>query len=193
MRIASGVLLLGAVACGVVGMTTIGFSQSLISVLQLLPGQRLPDACVSGGIATYSGISLALSTAPSVNTECLQRLHDGGGAAVGVQPLVLVAFLLIVVGVLVNVWNPPSRRTATMAASLLSAALLVVDQLRFGAVFETRFGLRAGSVAASPASGFWLALALVVLACLANLVPDVNSWVSRALAPLEEPEGPPRR
>ncbi len=54
-------------------MVTITFNPVLVADLQAI-GQGLPAACVSGGIATYSGVSLALGTAPSVDTACLTRL-----------------------------------------------------------------------------------------------------------------------
>src|ERR1039458_10250002 len=96
LRLVSLLLLLSALGSLVLDMVRISFSPVFIAELKRLPGLgTLPAACVNGGIASYSGLSLATGGAPSVNAACLTRIQDAAQASLGVQPLVLVAVLAI--------------------------------------------------------------------------------------------------
>jgi len=106
LRLASLLLLFSALGSLVLGMVRISFSPVFIAELQRLPGLgTLPAACVDGGIASYSGLSLATGAAPSVNAACLTHIQDSAQASLGVQPLVLVAVLAILGAVGITLWD----------------------------------------------------------------------------------------
>jgi hypothetical protein len=188
LRLLSGLLLLGALAGFALGMVTIAFSPLLVSELQQLPGGGLPDACVNGGIATYTGLALVLGVAPSVDTGCLSHLGgDAGAAAVGIQPLAAVAAVLVVGALAATVWGWRWWRPVSLVLTLLAVALLLGDFLGFAGVFEARFGVGADAVAGEPAPGLWVVAGLLVAACLAHAGAATVGWARRALEPIETP------
>src|ERR1039458_6908374 len=66
LRVVSLLLLLSALGSLVLSMVRISFSPVFIAELQRFPGLgTLPAACVNGGIASYSGLSLATGGAHS--------------------------------------------------------------------------------------------------------------------------------
>ena len=106
LRLASLLLLFFALGSLFLGMVRISFSPVFIAELQRLPGLgTLPAACVDGGIASYSGLSLATGAAPSVNAACLTHIQDAAQASLGVQPMVLVAVLAILGAVGITLWG----------------------------------------------------------------------------------------
>jgi lysylphosphatidylglycerol synthetase-like protein (DUF2156 family) len=179
LRIASVLLLLTAVGVFAVSMVRIGFDQGLMKQLQHLPGSGgLPSACVSGGIANYSGLVLALGGAPAVNHGCLGDVQNAGGGNVGWQPLVVVAALLILGAAVVSAWGRRWYRGITVSLCLLAAAVLLVNSLRMAGVLQAHFGIPSGLVASGPDLGFWVIDGLLVVVALANLAAPV---------PIEEP------
>jgi hypothetical protein len=185
--LASAVLLLAALGALALGMLTVTFNPVLVTELEQM-GQRLPAACLDGGIATYSGAALAFGTAPGVDTACLAHLERGAGdAAAGVQLPVLAAALLMAGGVAAALGGWRWSGAAGLVLAAAAAAVLGAEALGFSGAFESRFLGGADAVAVQPAIGLWVVLALLGCACLAAAGPATARWVRRALAPLEEP------
>lgn len=196
LRLAAAVPLLGAVAASALGTVTITFSSTLVGELQLLPGQGLPAPCIQHGIATYSGASLVAGTSPVVNTACLRHLAASSGqAAVGAQPLMVVAALLVASALAALAWRWRGWRVVAAAAPLAAALLVLLEWALFAGIFEGHFRPRvsAGAVAAVPATGLWTACGLLLLAALVSPLAGAAGWARRALAPLEAPRSAHRR
>ncbi|HAW09541.1 MAG: hypothetical protein ABSC16_05715 [Candidatus Dormibacteria bacterium] len=192
LRLITLLLLLAAAACFGVSMVRISFSPSFIAALQQLPGLgALPTACVNGGIAAYSGLTLATGGDPTVNAACLSHIRDAGQANLGVQPLTLLAGLAIVGAVALIVWGPRGHRLLSGALSLVAGTLLVLNALQLGQVFAGHFGRGASAITSGPDLGLWVVLGLLVLVPLVQLVAAGVGWVRLALAPIEE--GSPAR
>ncbi len=186
-RLLSAILLILALLGFELGMVTITFNPVLVADLQQI-GQGLPAACLSGGIATYSGISLALGTAPSVDTACLTRLQgDAGAAGAGIQPLVVAALVIVLVALVANLWSWRWSRALGLGLPILAALLLLIEALQFAGVFQALFHLGADAVAGEPSGGLWVVEGLLVAACLPGSALLVVGWARRALAPLEGP------
>ncbi len=183
-------LLLASLGTLPLRMVRISFSPLFISELQRFPGLgTLPGACVTGGIASYSGVALALGGAPAVNAACLTRIQDVAQADLGMQPLVLVAVLAIVVALGITLWGPRWHRPASGALSLCAAVLLIVDAPDLAGVFARHFGHGASAVTSGPDTGLWVVEVPLLLVVLAQLSVAGFSWARSALAPLEEIPG----
>jgi len=170
-------------------MVRISFSPLLLSELQRFPGLgTLPAACVNGGIASYSGLSLAAGGAPTVDTACLSRIQDAAQANLGVQPLVLVAVLAILGAVGITVWGPRWHRLTSGVLSICAALLLLVDAPNLAQAFAGHFGHGASAVTSGPDAGLWVVDGLLVVVVLAQLASAGVAWARRALAPLDERE-----
>ena len=189
LRIVSLILLLGALAGLGLGMARITFSPSLLAELNQIPGLgSLPRACVTGGIAAYSGLTLVWGGPPAVNTACLSRVQDAAQANLGIQPLALVGALLILAAVLITIWAPPRHRPVTALLSLVAAVLLLVEAARLGGVFARHFGGAGTAVVSEPDLGLWVVDGLLLAAALAPLIVAAAGWAERALAPVEDLE-----
>jgi hypothetical protein len=187
LRLGSLLLLLSALGSLVLGMVRISFSPVFIAELQRLPGLgTLPAACVNGGIASYSGLSLATGGAPSVNAACLTRIQDAAQASLGVQPLVLVAVLAILGAVGITVWGPRWHRLTSGVLSSCAAVLLAVDVPNLAQAFAGHFGHGAAAVTSGPDAGLWVVGGLLLLSVLAQVAVSGLVWARGALAPLEE-------
>ncbi len=197
MRLTAAVPLLGAAAAAAtLGMVTITFSSTLVTSLELLPGARLPGVCIQNGIATYSAASLLSGSPPAVNTGCLRHLGGAAGqAAVGPQPLVALAAALVVAALAALAGRWRGWRVVAVAAPLAAALLLVAEWVLFTGIFEGHFRPRVspGAVAAVPATGLWVGCGLLLVAALVPSLADAAAWARRALAPIAEPGGTPRR
>jgi len=159
----------------------------LLRALQRLPGLgTLPAACVYGGIASYSGLSLATGAAPSVNAACLTRIQDAAQAGLGVQPLVLVAVLAILGAVGVTLWGPRWHRLTSGVLSVCAAVLLAVDAPNLAQAFAGHFGHGTSAVTSGPDTGLWVVDGLLLMVVLAQLAVSGFIWARGALAPLEE-------
>jgi hypothetical protein len=187
LRVVSLLLLLSALGSLVIGMVRISFSSVFITELERFPGLgTLPPACVNGGIASYSGLSLATGGAPSVNAACLTRIQDAAQASLGVQPLVLVAVLAILGAVGITVWGPRWHRLTSGVLSVCAAVLLFVNAPSLAQVFAGHFGHGASAVTSGPDAGLWVVDGLLLLVVLAQLASAGLAWARRALAPLDE-------
>ena len=187
LRLVSLLLLLSALGSLVLDMVRISFSPVFIAELKRLPGLgTLPAACVNGGIASYSGLSLATGGAPSVNAACLTRIQDAAQASLGVQPLVLVAVLAILGAVGVTLWGPRWHRLTSGVLSVCAAVLLVVNAPNLAQAFATHFGHGASAVTSGPDAGLWVVDGLLLLVVVVQLASAGIAWARRALAPFEE-------
>jgi hypothetical protein len=187
LRVVSLLLLLSALGSLGIGMVRISFSSVFITELERFPGLgTLPPACVNGGIASYSGLSLATGGAPSVNAACLTRIQDAAQASLGVQPLVLVAVLAILGAVGITVWGPRWHPLTSGVLSVCAAVLLVVNAPSLAQVFAGHFGHGASAVTSGPDAGLWVVDGLLLLVVLAQLASAGLAWARRALAPLDE-------
>jgi hypothetical protein len=187
LRLVSLLLLVAAIGSFGLSMVRISFSPAFIAGLQQLPRPvTLPAACVNGGIAAYSGLSLAAGGAPTVNAGCLRQIQDPGQANLGIQPLALLAALAILGAAAVTAWGPPGHRRATGVLSVVSAALLVVNTLRLVDVFAGHFGQGTAAITSGPDLGLWVVGGLLLLAVLAQVGSAGLGWARQALAPLED-------
>jgi hypothetical protein len=182
-RLASIILLLGALGSFALGMVSIAFSPTLIADLQAIH-QPLPAACVSNGIATYSGFALVAGASPSVDTACLHNIDDVGAAQVGIEPLSVAAGLVVVAIIVVNIGGWRGRRLASIAGPLVAIALLVSGALVFPGAFESHFGVTPGAVSGQPAIGLWVVCGLLLAVPVFDAVLAMVRWAQRSLAPL---------
>ncbi|MGD0832854.1 MAG: hypothetical protein ABSA40_00325 [Candidatus Dormibacteria bacterium] len=191
LRAASVLLLLAALGAFSVNMVRIGFDPGLIKDLQQIPGSDgLPAGCVNGGIASYSGVVLALGGSPSVNRTCLTDVVNTAGGDVGWQPLAVLAALAILGAAAASAWGRRWYKGMTTGLCLVAAALLFVNSMRMAGVLEAHFGIPGGLVVSAPDPGFWWVGALLVVVALANLAAPVPELVRQALAPIEDPFEP---
>ena len=189
LRVVSLLLLLSALGSLLIGMVRISFSSVFITELQRLPGlATLPPACVNGGIASYSGLSLATGGAPSVNAACLTRIQDAAQAGLGVQPLVLVAVLAVLGAVGITVWGPRWHHLTSGVLSVCAAVLLVVNAPNLAQAFAAHFGHGASAVTSGPDAGLWVVDGLLLLVVVVQLASAGIAWARRALAPFDEPD-----
>ena len=187
LRLISLPPLLAALGSFGFAMVRISFSPALIAQLQQLPSLgRLPTACVSGGIAAYSGLALAAGGAPTVNAACLSQIQNAGQANLGTQPLALLALLIIVAAAAVTAWGPRGQRLATGVLCVVAGGLLVVNTLNLAHVFASHFHQGASAITSGPDLGLWVVAGLLLLVVLAQLGSAGLDWARRALAPLEE-------
>lgn len=189
LRVLSLILLLAALVSLGLSMARITFSPGLLAELNALPGLgSLPQACVTGGIAAYSGLTLVWGGAPAVNAACLSQVQDSGQANLGIQPPALAAALLILGAVLITVRAPRRHGLMTAGLCLVAAVLLLVDALRLGGVFASHFGRGGSAVVSEPDLGLWVVDGLLLVVASAPLAAAAAGWVERALAPAEELE-----
>jgi hypothetical protein len=83
---------------------------------------------------SYSGLNLATGSAPSTATIPPSCSTTTGGTSstsetptVGVQPLLIAALVLIVVGILATVLRSPMRYAVALAAALVAAILVIAN------------------------------------------------------------------
>ena len=147
------------------------------------------QALTNRDLASYSGLNLAFGGNPSTPSN-LPGCDSGTGSSgsspdqgsIGVQPLVLLAFILIIVGLLATPLRAPMRHLVAGGAALLAAVLILVDnstvhtpiinKLSSSGGSNSLSQLGAGSVSAffdvHAALGFTLVLVALVLAILVN-------------------------
>jgi hypothetical protein len=139
-RGASPVLLVLAALCFLLPFVGVSCNGSALQGLaSSLPGASdgaQASACLSTisntDLYTYSGLNLATGSAPSTVTIPSSCSSTTGGSStssdtptVGVQPLLVLALVLIVVGIVATVLRPRLRYVVG-AASALVAAILVI-------------------------------------------------------------------
>jgi hypothetical protein len=187
LRLVSLLLLLAVIGSFGLGMVRISFSPAFITELQQLPGLgALPSACVSGGLATYSGLSLVAGGTPAVNAACLSKIQDTGQANLGIQPLALLAVLAVLGAAAVTIRASRGHRLVCAVLSVVAGALLVVNASRLAQVFASHFGRGAAAITSGPDLGLWVVTGLLLLVVLAQLGSAGLGWARRALAPIEE-------
>jgi hypothetical protein len=147
------------------------------------------QALTNRDLASYSGVNLAFGGNPSTPSN-LPGCDSGTGSTssspdqgnIGVQPLVLVAFILIVVGLLATLLRAPLRHLVAGGAALVAGVLILVDnstvhtpiinKLSSSGGSNSLAQLGAGSISAffdvHAALGFTLVLVALVLAILVN-------------------------
>jgi hypothetical protein len=187
LRTLSLLLLVAALASFAVSLARISFSPAFIAELQQVPSLgKLPAACVSGGIASYSGLALALGGNPSVNSACLTQVRDAGQANLGVQPFALLGLLAVLAAGAVCAWAPRLWRLVSGALCLVAVGLLVMTTLNLGEVFARHFTRGSDAVASGPDLGLWVTCGPLLLVVLAQVGSVGLEWAREALAPLEQ-------
>jgi hypothetical protein len=168
------------------------------------------EALTGHDLATYSGLNLLTGSNPSVATSIAgcgttpaAPSTEGG---IGAQPLIVVAFLLILVGMVATIVRGPTRGYVAGGAALVAAVLIIfansavhtpiVNKLTASAGGLSLSNLGSGALGVAnflnihPAIGFWLVPAALVLAVAANAV--TIAVTSRQLAvppPARYPHG----
>lgn len=140
-------------------------------------------------LATYSGTNLAFGGTPSTPSN-LPGCNSGGTspsssadqANIGAQPLVLVAFILIIVGLLATLLRAPLGYLVTGGAALLAAVLLLVNNSTVHTPILNKLSSSSGSnslaqfgggsletfFSVHASIGLWLVLIALLLALLVN-------------------------
>lgn len=183
---AAGGAALGSALSAAGGSGNSGNAAAANTCLQALNGKDL---------ATYSGVNLLTGGNPTTSTNIpgcdssasSTSTTEGG---VGVQPLVLVAFILILVGIIAAVLRPPMRGLLAGGAAVIAGVLLVINNATVHTQIINK--LTQGSSGSSLSSlgisggadqffnihaalGFFLVLVALVLALLVNLVDAAMS------------------
>ena len=146
------------------------------------------QALTNRDLASYSGVNLAFGGNPSTPSN-LPGCDSGTSSSsspdqgnIGVQPLVLLAFILVIVGLLATVLRAPLRYLVAGGAALLAAVLVLVDNSTVHTTIINKLSssggsnslsqLGVGSVSAffdvHASIGFTLVLVALVLAILVN-------------------------
>jgi hypothetical protein len=140
-------------------------------------------------LATYSGVNLLTGGNPATSTN-IPGCDTGSTAAastseggIGVQPLVLIAFLLILVGIAAAVLKPRLRSLVSGGAALVAGVLLIVDNATVHTQIVSKLTQGSGDSSLSSlgisgaadqffdihaALGFFLVLVALILAFLVN-------------------------
>jgi hypothetical protein len=167
------------------------------------------EALSGHDLASYSGLNLLTGSNPSVATSIAgcgtTSATPSAEAGIGTQPLIVVAFLLIVVGMVATILRGPPRGYAAGGAALVAAVLIILATSAVHTPIVNKLTASAGGLSLSnlgsgalgvasflnihPAIGFWLVLAALVLAVVANAVTIAAT--SRRLAVPLPPRYPP--
>lgn len=142
-------------------------------------------------LATYSGFNLSFGANPSTDTSNIPGCDTGSTSApspggdqgnIGVQPLMLIAFILVIVGAVATVLPAARRVPVAGGAALLAAVLLVIDNSTVSTTIINKLATSSGGSLSQigisgglggffnihAAIGFWLALLALLLAVAAN-------------------------
>ncbi|MDQ6856593.1 MAG: hypothetical protein M3Z57_05915 [Candidatus Dormibacteraeota bacterium] len=141
-RSASPILLVLAVLCFLLPFVGVSCnSAGLQGLAGSLPGGTSgsgQSACLSAisntDLYSYSGVNLATGSAPStanIPSSCSSttggKTSSNDSPTIGVQPLLIVALVLIVVGILATVLRSPMRYAVALAASLIAAIVVIAN------------------------------------------------------------------
>jgi hypothetical protein len=182
---------------------------------------RCVQALVGRDLATYSGVNLLTGSDPSTvtslpgctgaNSTPAPSAAASSGAAIGVQPLIVAAAALILVGILATALPARVRPATAGAAALVAAVLIGVDNANVHAPILSRLSAGGGNNLSSlgitggidtffnihPGVGFTLVLLALALAVAVNavaLVMGSGLRVTRlAASPGPPPPPPPPR
>lgn len=174
---------LGSALSAAGGSSSGGTAAAATACLQSLNGKDL---------ATYSGVNLLTGGNPSTSTSIpgcdtsststATSTNEGG---VGVQPLVLIAFILIVVGIAAAVLRAPLRGLVSGGAAFVAGVLLIVNNATVHTQIINKLTQGSGGSSLSSlgisgaadqffnihaALGFYLVLVALLLALLVNAV-----------------------
>ena len=165
------------------------------------------QALTNRDLASYSGINLAFGSNPSTPSN-LPGCDSGTSSPtsspdqgkIGVQPLVLLALILIIVGLLATVLRAPLRSLVAGGAALLAGILILIENSTVHTTILNKLSssggsnslsqLGAGSVSAffdvHAALGFTLVLLALLLAIIVNAAAAVT-----VMRPSAGPTPPP--
>jgi hypothetical protein len=187
---AAGGAALGSALSQAGGSGNGGNSSALTSCLQALNGRDL---------VTYSGVDMltggnptAATSIPGCDTGSASSSSSASAtvskdAGIGVQPLMVVALVLIVVGLLASLLRAPARAVIAGSAALVAAVLIVINNAMVHTPILSKLTSSAGGASAPSlgltgglglvnffsihaAIGFILVLVALVLALAANAV-----------------------
>lgn len=176
---------------------------------------RCVQALVGRDLVTYSGLNMLAGSDPSTvtslpgctgaNSVPAPSAAASSGAAIGVQPLIVAAAVLILVGIAAAAL-PARLRPATAAmAALLAAVLIAVNDTNVHTPILSRLSAGGGNNLASlgitgsldtffnihAGIGFTLAMLALVLAVAVNVVALVMGSGLRVTRLAESPGEPP--
>jgi hypothetical protein len=171
--------------------------------------------CIQGlanrDLATYSGFSLAFGGNPNTDTSNIPGCDTGGTSTpspggdqgnIGVQPLMLIAFILVVAGGLASILPAAVRSLAAGGAALVAAVLLIINDGTVSTPIINKLTASSGGSLSQigisgglggffnihAAIGFWLALVALVVAVVVN---GAAILLARGVLPTTTPSGGP--
>lgn len=182
---------------------------------QMQKAQQCLQQLSNRDLVTYSGTALAFGSKPSVNDSNTDACNENGQSSqinnsqggIGVQPLFLAAFILIVAAVLLAALRAPLRNLLTAGSAVVAFALLLVgassvhtaifDQIDASSGSNTLSSLGVAGTISSyfdvhSAVGLWLVYIALLLVVVVNAVVALMRYASTARAPVvTEPPPPP--
>jgi hypothetical protein len=158
-----------------------GNAGAATSCLQALSGRDL---------ASYSGLNLLTGSSPTIATSIAgcgsAAATPSTEGAIGAQPLIQVAFLLIVIGIVATILRGRLRGFVAGGAALGAAVLIILANSAAHTPIFNKLAASAGGLSLSdlgsgalgvvnlmnihPGIGFWLVLTALALAVVANAV-----------------------
>lgn len=184
---AAGGAALGSALSQAVGSGNAGNSAAAMSCLQALNGRDL---------VTYSGLNMLTGGTPATATSipgCDTGSSSSSSSAsstvskdagIGVQPLVVVALVLILLGIVATALRAPLRAWIAGGAALAAAVLIVINNSTVHTPILNKLTSSGGGASLSglgiaggldsffsihAAIGFWLVLLALLLAIAANI------------------------
>jgi hypothetical protein len=168
------------------------------------------EALSGRDLVSYSGVNLLTGSNPTIATGVTGCGPSSAAAPteanVGAQPLIEVALLLIVIGIVATILRGPLRGFVGGGAALVAAVLIILansvvhtpilDKVTASAGGLSLANLGTGAlgvlnlVSIHPAIGFWLALIALLLAVAANAVTVAVTSKQPAVPP-PPPRYPP--
>lgn len=190
----AALLAAAALVCFLLPAEKVGFNLGEINAIQqsLPPGSKplLPDRCGDGLLFTYSGTALLGGGDAVPNHDCLTELQSTADSSLGIQPLDVVAAVLLLAVLVAAVARRRGWRIVAIAGGAGAAALVLIENARFASVFSSKFGQGGsdlGIIDTSAASGTWVIIALALAAAVVAVLAPAIAAAGRAIAPLEEP------
>jgi hypothetical protein len=146
----------------------------------------LNDLSNGKDFVTYTGVNLVAGSNPAIASASCSATSSSSSTdrgAVGVQPLLIVALILIAVGVLATVLRARVRAVVAGAAALIAGVLVIIgsgtaqsditSKITSGGSTSSFSSLGVGSLGnffnVHASIGFWLVLVALLLALLVNL------------------------
>ena len=183
---------------------------------QLQQAQRCLQQLSNRDLVSYSGTNLAFGGTPHVddgNTSACSTANgsspaiNNGQPGIGVQPLFLAGFILVVAAILSAVFRAPLRNLLTAGTALVAFILLAVGASTVHSVIFDQIDTSTGSNTLSsngiagtisdyfdvhPAVGLWITYAALLLVVLLNALVVARAYLKPARAPgWPQPPPPP--